>query len=522
MFSSWETSTFPIWSVSAGVLLGLTVAFSILYELYWSPLSDFPGPKLWAISRIPLQISVVRGTNHLDVYQMFQNYGPVVRISPDELAFGTARSIHDIYGQRPGGCFEKDPSHYFMPPNGAHHVVSTPDHSVHARQRRLLAPAFTERALREQECLIQGYVDTLICKLREEADVEDETSSQQHPVDLRDWLNYTTFDITGDLMFGESFDCLKDTRLHPWIDLLANSIKALSVVGIAAQFPILKTILEALTPSKYTKQAEDHFNLTAEKVDRRLEANISRPDFISAILKNGLSEKKGPYCDGEKIMSRAEIHSNAFILIIAGSETAATCVTGCIYYLCMYPQTLTRLVNEIRSSFESETEMTFRTIATLKYLSAVIEEGLRMYPPLVTSLCRIVPKGGALVDGHYVSEGTKVAFHHYASYRSASNFALPDEFIPDRWLGTDARFNGDSKDVLQPFSYGPRGCLGKGLAYAEIRLILCKLLWHFDITLCPEIKQGNWTDQGVWFFWSKPPLMATLRDRFAEESLSFE
>ncbi|KAJ5407946.1 hypothetical protein N7509_001829 [Penicillium cosmopolitanum] len=53
MFLSWETSTFPIWSVSAGVLIGLTVAFSILYELYWSPLSDFPGPKLWAITRLP-------------------------------------------------------------------------------------------------------------------------------------------------------------------------------------------------------------------------------------------------------------------------------------------------------------------------------------------------------------------------------------------------------------------------------------------------------------------------------------
>lgn len=76
----------------------------------------------------------------------------------------------------------------------------------------------------------------------------------------------------------------------------------------------------------------------------------------------------------------------------------------------MNPQTLARLVNEIRSSFENETEMTFRTIATLKYLSAVIEEGLRMYPPLVTSLCRLVPKGGALVDGHYVPEGVSIIY----------------------------------------------------------------------------------------------------------------
>lgn len=117
-------------------------------------------------------------------------------------------------------------------------------------------------------------------------------------------------------MFGESFDCLKDTQLHPWIELLGKSIKSLSFVGIAAQFPILQTLLDVLTPPKFTKMAEDHFNLTAKKVDTRLEANISRPDFISAILKNGLSEKMGPYCDREKVMSRAEIHSNAFMYAI--------------------------------------------------------------------------------------------------------------------------------------------------------------------------------------------------------------
>ena len=56
---------------------------------------------------------------------------------------------------------------------------------------------------------------------------------------------------------------------------------------------------------------------------------------------------------------------------------------------------------------------------------------------------------------------TIVACHHYASYHSASNFALPDDFIPDRWLDIDSRFASDKRDVLKPFSLGPRNCLGK-------------------------------------------------------------
>lgn len=56
---------------------------------------------------------------------------------------------------------------------------------------------------------------------------------------------------------------------------------------------------------------------------------------------------------------------------------------------------------------------------------------------------------------------TIVACHHYASYHSESNFAFPDEFLPERWLGSDPAFEKDKKDVLQPFSLGPRVCLGK-------------------------------------------------------------
>lgn len=239
--------------------------------------------------------------------ELHERYGPVVRVSPDELAFNTARAIRDIYGPKPGGCFAKDPSHYLPPANGTHHIITAIDNDTHARQRRLLAPAFTERALRDQECLIQGYVDTMICKLRAEIDRDPPR------IDILNWMNYTTFDITGDLMFGESFDCLKDTRMHPWISLLFNSIKTVAIVGAAMQFPILHVLLEACIPTKVTRQAEEHFNLAAKKVDRRLEANISRPDFISAILQNGFSEIKGQYCDRERIMSRAEIHSNAFM-----------------------------------------------------------------------------------------------------------------------------------------------------------------------------------------------------------------
>ena len=91
-------------------------------------------------------------------------------------------------------------------------------------------------------------------------------------------------------------------------------------------------------------------------------------------------------------------------LIVAGSETSATLLSGCIFYLCSAPHVMSRLVTEIRSTFKQDSDMTFRAVEELKYMNAVIEESLRIYPPFVTSLSRLVPPGGAAVDGYFLPE----------------------------------------------------------------------------------------------------------------------
>ena len=95
----------------------------------------------------------------------------------------------------------------FSEPNGITSVLSADD-TAHSRQRRLLAHAFSDKALREQEPLLHGYVDLLISKLHEESHARDGV------VDLVDWYRYTTFDIIADLCFGESFGNLENKAEH--------------------------------------------------------------------------------------------------------------------------------------------------------------------------------------------------------------------------------------------------------------------------------------------------------------------
>lgn len=95
-------------------------------------------------------------------------------------------------------------------------------------------------------------------------------------------------------------------------------------------------------------------------------------------------------------------------------------------------------------------------------------------------------------------------------YRSSQHFADPDAFHPERFLG-DTKYAGDKRHVVQPFSVGPRNCIGQSLAWAELRTILARLVWNFEMRICEESR--GWERQKVHILWQKGGLMVRLRGR---------
>lgn len=250
-------------------------------------------------------------------------------------------------------------------------------------------------------------------------------------------------------------------------------------------------------PAKLMKIRQEHIAMTVEKVRRRLQLGTSRPDFMSHILR---------YND-EKGMSEPELISNASLLIVAGSETTATLLSGCTFQLLKNPDVLQKLVTEVRTTFKTESDINLVSVNGLKYMLAVLEESFRMYPPVPAGLPRVLPEEGDFVDGKWLPGGTVVAVQQWAAYQSPQNFKHPTSFIPERWLD-DPQFASDNKSVVQPFSIGPRNCIGRNLAYAEMRLILARVLWNFDLKLAEE--SNDWANQKTFNLWEKGPLMCRL------------
>lgn len=306
-----------------------------------------------------------------------------------------------------------------------------------------------------------------------------------------------------DLCFNESLFMLDNQEYSPWVTTIFAGLRAftpfraLKCIGQPFRYIVDDVLLRS---PKAREASYRHLKYSSDRVDKRLAYTPARPDLWTKILE----KSKGP-----EAFNLAEHHTTAMLFMGAGTETSATALSGITYHLLQNPATMARLTAEIRSSCTSLADIDLDGLRRLPYLSAVISEGLRMYPPVPIALHRRIPAGGSVILGEHIPGGTTVGVHQLATYRMESNFKHAFEFHPERFLDEgNGEFRDDNHAALEPFSTGPRNCIGKNLAYHEIRLILVATLLHFDLQLCAE-SQG-WDDQKVYLLWEKRPLWCTL------------
>ena len=388
-----------------------------------------------------------------------------------------------------------------MPPSDmgrASSIVNANDED-HRRMRKLQSHAFSDRALLGQEPILVKYVDLLMRRIWDQ--VNDK--KVDGIVDLVRWYNFTTFDLIGDLAFGRSFGCLDSGEMHFWISMVFGTLKIgnylQSMRFISTRFVKL---LFAMIPAKMKEGRGKQFafakEMAAQRISEGVDRGDGRSDFMSYILR----------ANDEKGMTTKEIEEASNIYIIAGSETTATLLSGATYHLLKNPEVMRKLVREVRRTFAKEADIQLAPLAQLSYLNAVFEEALRMFPPVPSTMPRIVPWPGEFVLDEFLPAGTVVGVNQWATNYSSENFTRPGEFIPERWLGKK-EFENDDRKAAQPFSFGPRNCIGKNLAYNEMRLILSRVLWSFDLELQDE-SQGWAERQIVFILWEKGPLKVKL------------
>jgi cytochrome P450 len=289
----------------------------------------------------------------------------------------------------------------------------------------------------------------------------------------------------------------KLAKSHTWINIMLNSAYLGFLGTIWRRLPWLKIIIPWILPPNAVENRKTHIKLCTERARSRLKAKNDRDDFFGHLIAKNANN-----------VTEGFLASQAVSLIIGGSETTATALAGITYNILTNREILDKLTAEVRSAFNSATEITGDSAAKLPYLSAVIEEGLRIFPPVAVGLPRTSP--GALVDGHYIPAGVTVFTPTYVMHHDARFWRNPEDFIPERWIPGNG-YDNDNHDAFKPMSLGPRNCIGQSLAYIELRIAVARLVYHYDLQLCNGADIDWKRDVRSMALWKMPQVMVRVK-----------
>lgn len=209
--------------------------------------------------------------------KLHTQYGNVVRVAPNELAFADPSAWKDIMGHRKGGEENGKLPSFYLPLDDMPTDIISCGREEHSQLRRQLAHGFSDRAMRDQEPILLKYINLLMQRLRE-------NSVTGKAIDMTAWYNYTTFDIIGELAFSDPFQCLEKSEYHPWVKTIFESARIGTVLQTLGHLPRVKNFLINLVPESALEMREQHLKFTKDRVLKRIENDKHGGDFIEGLL----------------------------------------------------------------------------------------------------------------------------------------------------------------------------------------------------------------------------------------------
>ncbi|KAH9028948.1 putative P450 monooxygenase [Lactarius hengduanensis] len=431
----------------------------IVYNLYFHPLSNFPGPKLAACSRLWLAYrELIKGESLSDLRaQLHRQYGEIIRWAPNENKWDKDQSLYRAY--------DLDTSTFGL------------THYSDAKQRRdVLAPFFSRTSIIQLQDLIQERANVL-CDALAQQFAADKSS------DLVLGFHCFAVDVIMNLCYAKNWDATKVPDFRSDIVLASQAVLPIFTMNKYSG-PLLKMMryIPMRLGKKYGTPVTKALFFLRETLMHQVYGVLRNPSSLeNASYKTIYHSLLGRDAKGRRSLSKVNLWHEAGALLGGGSDTIATASTTISYYVLHNPEVKQRLVNELRTAWPVLEEVpryeVFEKLPLLQ--TAVVKEGVRMFPE-GASLPRVVPPEGATITGTFIPGGALVGQSYVHVNFSPAVFPDPHAFIPDRWLGEHAKAH---EAALATFSKGPRGCVGINFAYCELQLVIAAVFRRFDVTL---------------------------------------
>ncbi|RAH84375.1 cytochrome P450 [Aspergillus japonicus CBS 114.51] len=477
-----ETLTHINIVLTAGVIVLIYSSIISIYNVVFHPLRKIPGPFLNRISKLPWLLSWISGSFHRSLLQLHEEYGPVVRTAPNEVSFISDAAHQQIYSTE---SIIRDPERFAKFIKGEQEIINYDHEKDHRRFRKAFHQSLNGTPLLAHESVIRENCSIFRTK------VEKYVQENDGRVDITKLYSWLAFDIAGDLIWREPFDCLKNMKSHPWLAAieLASIGTYVLLVGIS---PLLQKTIWPFIP----KRVLDY--------PRAIVQEKSKTNLAS---KAHETESAFSFAYRRGILSPEEMEANLIVLVTASSETIHSALLAATGFLGRYKACGRKAREEVRAAFTREEDIVHPAVTELPYLNAVMLETFRLCPAQPTSGPRRVVSDSVTIEGEYIPKGTILRTPQYCAGRYSQYFRDPHGFHPERWLNNPL-FTSDQLNVVRPFLSGRQSCPGKQVAEMELAHILARMLWAFDW----EVEGESW-NISTWksnIVWDKPSVNIKL------------
>ncbi|KAF9463724.1 cytochrome P450 [Collybia nuda] len=466
-----------------------------IYNLFLSPLSAIPGPWYAAFSDLWMTIHALRLRRCGVVQELFDSYGPVVRIGPNKVVFkdlSTMRSVYTVHK------FDKSSYYKGLLTNDNDHAMTTLEHAGHSIRRKGYAPHYTptnvSRFQPEMHEVTLELVNTL------------DSVSGKNPLECLAVFRHLMVDVVVSSSYGYRLGAVSKWAADVE-DPLSMAINDFPKRGILrSTIPGWAWNIVCRFPNNRWKQMCDSDKIMAEFVSARVyemraqmnAGKIGESEKIP-MLQRLLQHRYSSTVP----MPDHDIISECMGHMIAGSDTTSTSLSYFFWELSRRADILKKLQSELDEAMPNTRVIPdISVLQELPYLGAFIKEGLRVYSAVPSSLERVVPpstsKNGASDEifdlmGYGLPPGTIVSTQAWSMHRDPSIFPSPATFLPERWLEPFSSPETLSRMAqhMIPFGVGTRICGGQGLAQMMMKIVIAAVVRNFDIVAPPETNERS-------------------------------
>ena len=369
-------------------------------------------------------------------------------------------------------------------------LFSARDPVAHRNQKKVIGHAYSMSAVLEMEQSIDSCITLFLSQLKDRA-------KKKEVVNFGVWIQFYTFDVTGELSFAQKFGFLREGR--DFDNIMPTIVTQLSYGNIIGQIPELNNLLVG---NRYFRMLFPQLEKRNHIMEFTMKAIKSRMAESDAAAKGKEShDSETPKRTGTDMLSRwmtihekdpekmseIDLLNHLSTNVFAGSDTQGIFLRSIFDNLMRNPEKLRKARQEVDDATSAGKLSDFITynevIAHLPYVCASIKEGMRLHPSVGQLLERLVPSGGATICGRFYPEGTVVGVNAWASHRHPDFFQDPGDFIPERWLESSQTQLKEMERAIFYFGGGSRTCIGKNMALSSIHKLLARFLREMDVKL---------------------------------------